>query len=413
METLSRYLLRRHLAPFALALAALTSMMLFNQMAKRLPALLDQGVPGRIIVEVFMLSLPFILAMTVPMAVLIAVLRVFTRLASDRQIPTVQAGGVSALRLITPVLGGAACLATLTFLWNDQILPRSNHRLREILIDIQHQRPVFTTRRLDKSDREMSIGEMRAAVRSARAAADTAEVTGRQSVAEAARQRAASYQVEIQKKYAMAAACLVLVLFGAPVALRFQSSGVGLVIGMSVAVFVVLYIGLIGGEDLGDRLMVSPFVAMWTTNIIFASIGLLVLSRTPRVGYAEPRQGDVTTAGHSEDSAPGGTFLRRSGNYLTRLWRGQIPLGMTYWVWGVLLNAFMRNLLIQGATTPYRVTYFVYYAFIMVAIWRSAGRYQGRRIWMMLARVSVILGVVFTLLVLFNTGFIDLIATRT
>jgi hypothetical protein len=55
----------------------------------------------------------------------------------------------------------------------------------------------------------------------------------------------------------------------------------------------------------------------------------------------------------------------------------------------------------------------VYYAFIMVAIWRSAGRYQGRRIWMTLARVSVILGVVFTLLVLLNTGFIDLIATRT
>jgi lipopolysaccharide export LptBFGC system permease protein LptF len=405
MGTLSRYLLRRHLAPFALALAALTSMMLFNQMAKRLPALLDQGVPGRIIVEVFILSVPFILAMTVPMAVLIAVLRVFTRLASDRQIPTVQAGGVSALRLITPVLGGAACLATLTFLCNDQILPRSNHRLREILIDIQHQRAVFTTRQLDKSDREMSISEMQAAGRSARAEADTAEITGRQSVAEAARQRAASYQVEIQKKYAMAAACLVLVLFGAPVALRFQSSGVGLVIGMSVAVFVVLYIGLIGGEDLGDRLMVSPFVAMWTTNIIFASIGLLVLSRTPRVGYAEPRQGDVTTAGRGEEVAP--------GNYLTRLWRGQIPLGMTYWVWGVLLNAFMRNLLIQGATTPYRVTYFVYYAFTMVAIWRSAGRYQGQRIWTTLARVSVILGVVFTLLALFNAGVLDLIATRT
>jgi len=28
----------------------------------------------------------------------------------------------------------------------------------------------------------------------------------------------------------------------------------------------VYYVGLIAGEELGDRLIVSPFVAMWTPN---------------------------------------------------------------------------------------------------------------------------------------------------
>src|SRR5439155_17766793 len=65
-----------------------------------------------------------------------------------------------------------------------------------------------------------------------------------------ARTRAASYEVEIQKKYAIAAACLVFALVGVPVALRFQRGGVGLVIGMSVAVFTVYYVGLIAGEEL-------------------------------------------------------------------------------------------------------------------------------------------------------------------
>src|SRR5260370_1269304 len=89
-----------------------------------------------------------------------------------------------------------------------------------------------------------------------------------------ARERAATFEVEIQKKYAIAAACLVFALVGAPVALRFQRGGVGLVLGVSVAVFTVYYVGLIGGEELGNRLMVSPVFAMWTPNLVCTIAGL-------------------------------------------------------------------------------------------------------------------------------------------
>jgi lipopolysaccharide export system permease protein len=106
-----------------------------------------------------------------------------------------------------------------------------------------------------------------------------------------ARQRAATYAVEIHKKYAIAAACIVFALVGAPVALRFRRGGVGLVIGMSLVVFVVYYIGLIGGEDLGDRLIVSPFLAMWTPNMIFTVVGFVGLWRMRRPGNT-PHGGD-------------------------------------------------------------------------------------------------------------------------
>jgi lipopolysaccharide export system permease protein len=106
-----------------------------------------------------------------------------------------------------------------------------------------------------------------------------------------ARQREAMYEVEIQKKYAIAAACLIFALLGAPVALKFQRGGVGLVIGMSVAVFTVYYIGLIGGEELGDRLIVSPFFAMWTPNVLFGIAGLVGLWRIRKPGNA-PHGGD-------------------------------------------------------------------------------------------------------------------------
>src|SRR2546429_1202483 len=75
------------------------------------------------------------------MAVLVAVLHVFTRLAADNEVTALQAGGVSVGRVIAPVLAGAAGMALLSFLWNDQLLPRTNHQLRTLQMDIQRKKP--------------------------------------------------------------------------------------------------------------------------------------------------------------------------------------------------------------------------------------------------------------------------------
>ncbi len=48
--------------------------MLLSQIAKKFGALVGKGLPWTVIGEVFLLSLPFIIAMTLPMAVLLAVL---------------------------------------------------------------------------------------------------------------------------------------------------------------------------------------------------------------------------------------------------------------------------------------------------------------------------------------------------
>src|SRR4029079_13441831 len=77
------------------------------------------------------------------------------------------------------------------------------------------------------------------------------------------------YDVEIQKKFSLAAACFIFVLVGAPIALRFPRGGVGLVMGVSFFIFAVYYIGLIGGESLANKNIVSPFLAMWIDNIVF------------------------------------------------------------------------------------------------------------------------------------------------
>ena len=101
------------------------------------------------------------------------------------------------------------------------------------------------------------------------------------------------YGVEIHKKFALSAACIVFVLIGAPIALRFPRGGVGLVIGVSLTVFALYYVGLIAGEALADRNFLTPFWAMWAANVILTIVGLILLVRMGREG-ATSRGGDLT-----------------------------------------------------------------------------------------------------------------------
>jgi lipopolysaccharide export system permease protein len=502
VRILSRYLIRQHFAPFAFALAALTALLLLNQVAKQFGNLVGKGLPWHVIAEVFVLSIPFIIAMTLPMAVLVAVLHTFSRLAADNEVTAMKAGGISLRSIVTPVIVAATVIAAGALVWNDQVLPRANHRLRTLLVDIQRKKPSFSLKeqvineviqgqfflraaRIDpatnklkdvtiydlqdaerrriitadsgrmaytpagkdlyltlldgdiqevkraeptqfnrtfyrvnrirvagisnefeqtggddtyRGDREMTVCEMARAVALARrdearirmdtrtqvlvdlhrmaglvpppvppdsvvsplpgpvcrlwqavltfALPERAEAAqtptqhptlrsprqqGRKAAAvvlppspspaptpltvsppipshvpwvtpgaavgeevrvKGTRQRAATFQVEIQKKFAITTACIVFALFGIPVALRFPRGGAGVVIGTSVVVFSIYYIGLIGGEDLGDRLIVPPFLAMWGPNLICGVVGLLGLWVVSREGGTS-RGGDL------------------------------------------------------------------------------------------------------------------------
>src|SRR6059036_1035211 len=143
VRILSRYILRQHLQPLGFALAALTCAMLVNQVAKQFGNLVGKGLPWGVIFEVFVLTIPFIVAMTLPMAVLVAVLYAFSHLAADNEVTAMKASGISIGRLLAPVLGGATLIGVIALMWNDQLLPWSNHRLRTLLVDIQRKKPTF------------------------------------------------------------------------------------------------------------------------------------------------------------------------------------------------------------------------------------------------------------------------------
>lgn len=507
MKIIKRYVLHEHVGPFLFSLSALTSLLFLQVIARRFGDLVGKGLSWSIIFQFFALSLPYTLAMTFPMAVLVAVLYAFSRLAGENEITALKAGGVSMRALLVPVVIAACVLAIGMLEFNDQLLPRTNHRLsvlqtaiaqtkptfalkeqvintvkegqlylraahidratggmkdvaiydqsdptrrrsiyadsgvlafaanhRDLMMDLYHgvmfgaqssrpgqlDRLYYTKDRLKigdvgnqfqesnadsvgKGEREMGVCEMqveymRAIANEQRAMHDLQITEWNQLTASGAKYKLppplvvhqpltvgvvyckalylidkafhfksatiaqvatsrmtsvppssaslgsampdqppettlktvpsrvpapagkalplpslsslpqkerAGFQfseanlrhedaihhqarmgVEIEKKFSLAAACIVFVLVGAPIALRFPRGGVGLVIAVSFVVFGAYYVGLIGGESLANKNLMSPFWAMWGANVVFLLGGIPLLVRMGRESSA-------------------------------------------------------------------------------------------------------------------------------
>ena len=143
MKIINRYVLKEHFGPFVFALSALTSLLLLQYIARRFGDLVGRGLSWQVITEFFLLSIPFTLAMTLPMAVLVAVLYAFSRLASENEITALKAGGVSTRSLLAPTLVAATVLACGMLWFNDQVLSRANHELATLQMAILRTKPTF------------------------------------------------------------------------------------------------------------------------------------------------------------------------------------------------------------------------------------------------------------------------------
>jgi len=86
-----------------------------------------------------------------------------------------------------------------------------------------------------------------------------------------------------------------------------------------------------------------------------------------------------------------------------RLWRGEIGLARTFWIYGVVVCAILsqfafrlnivrppRRAWIDVAAPAVTFVSGVYLLFVAVAVWRSAGRYQGAAVWPILAKLSIV-----------------------
>jgi lipopolysaccharide export system permease protein len=356
------------------------------------------------------LSLPHIIALTLPMAVLVAVLYAYSQITADNEVTALKAGGINLVRMMVPLLVAATLLSAVMVWFNDRVLPDSNHRLAELMMDINSKSPTLTMKdrgeindipshdysqhfllrameidaatnrmkgiviydvsdpnlsttvyadsghmrfnlqrtdlfltlydgRMDqmkrqspedldrvffqeqrmqvrgignefqqsndnyRSDREMSLDTLEARIAAARKDLEIVKAGVVQSQdpllkgtsaqfpvdafemerrAETLQDSINGFLVEWHKKFAIPAACVIFVLIGAPIAVRFPRGGAGMVIAISLLIFAVYYMSLIGGESLGNKGTIPPFLGPWAPNFFFGAIGLVAVLRMGR-----------------------------------------------------------------------------------------------------------------------------------
>lgn len=92
------------------------------------------------------------------------------------------------------------------------------------------------------------------------------------------------YLVEYHKKFAIPVACMVFVLLGVPMAVAGSRSGRGISVSLALAVYLVYYAFLMGGEKLADRGRLDAVTAMWSANVVLTAIGVPLFVRAVREG---------------------------------------------------------------------------------------------------------------------------------
>jgi len=87
------------------------------------------------------------------------------------------------------------------------------------------------------------------------------------------------YLVEVHKKFSIPFSAIIFILVGAPLGISARKGSLGVGATLSIFFFLVYWVGLILGEDLADRRLFTPMLAMWLPNILIGIAGFLLTWR--------------------------------------------------------------------------------------------------------------------------------------
>lgn len=127
--------------PFLFSLLMITFLLFINFLLRAIDRFLGKGLEILTILEYLFLNLAWIIALSVPMAILLSTLMTFGRLSEDNEINAMRASGISFLSIIrAPIIFGIT-VATLLVIFNNFILPDMNFHARLLSGDIYRKRP--------------------------------------------------------------------------------------------------------------------------------------------------------------------------------------------------------------------------------------------------------------------------------
>lgn len=124
---IDRWLLGELIGPLLFALTAFTVVSLsVGVMFDLVRKIVESNLPWTIAIQVLLLKLPSFLVISFPMATLMASLLAYSRLSANSELTALRSVGVTASRMVAPAIALALLMTSLSFLFNDVIVPRTN-----------------------------------------------------------------------------------------------------------------------------------------------------------------------------------------------------------------------------------------------------------------------------------------------
>jgi lipopolysaccharide export system permease protein len=142
MRIIRNYLLKEFIGPFFLSLFVSTMILATGHIMQVADLIINKGVSGFYVIQLFLLLMPWLLTFTIPISVLSATLLAFGRLASDNEIIALRANGVSVYRIAAPLITLSLIISLFCIPLNDKILPESGYNARKLIKEIGIKNPL-------------------------------------------------------------------------------------------------------------------------------------------------------------------------------------------------------------------------------------------------------------------------------
>jgi lipopolysaccharide export system permease protein len=128
MNILDRYIARQFLISFLFGLLAFIFIFIIIDMMEKLDDFIDANAPTGVIVEYYVTSVPEIVKLMIPVAVLLAALFVTGRLSSQNELAAIKSSGISLYRMMAPFLFITFFICLASIYLNGWIVPYANQK---------------------------------------------------------------------------------------------------------------------------------------------------------------------------------------------------------------------------------------------------------------------------------------------
>jgi lipopolysaccharide export system permease protein len=141
IRLIDRYFVKEFILPFFFSVIALTFILLMNELFRLIDLFVRKGLPITVVGQILIYTLPLIVSYTAPMAILVAVIMTFGRAAQDNEILALKTSGLSFGSIMRVPFAITLAFTLFLVFFNNYFLPESNHRVRNLMLDITRKRP--------------------------------------------------------------------------------------------------------------------------------------------------------------------------------------------------------------------------------------------------------------------------------